>query len=41
MACREYQGDLRQRLSIASLKPVNFAEECRRIVQELDKMKVA
>ncbi|BDA51382.1 Replication protein A 70 kDa DNA-binding subunit B [Coccomyxa sp. Obi] len=41
--CRtqEYQGDLRQRLSVASLKPVSFVEESRRMVQELERMRVA
>ncbi len=41
-ACgREWQGNVRQRLSVASLKPVSFVEECRRMVQELERMRVA
>lgn len=37
---REYNGEVRQRLSVASLKPVSFVEESRRMVQELERMTV-
>ncbi len=31
-AGREYNGELRQRLSVASIKPIDFVEESRRMV---------
>ncbi|KAK9902800.1 hypothetical protein WJX75_006399 [Coccomyxa subellipsoidea] len=37
---QEYNGEVRQRLSVASLKPVSFVEESRRMVQELERMTV-
>ena len=38
---REYNGELRQRLSVASLKPVSYVEESRRMVQALDRLRAA
>ncbi|EIE20008.1 hypothetical protein COCSUDRAFT_19010 [Coccomyxa subellipsoidea C-169] len=38
---QEYNGELRQRLSVASLKPVSYVEESRRMVQALDRLRAA
>lgn len=40
-AGREYNGELRQRISVASLKPVVYAEEVRRLLQDIQKLQVA
>lgn len=40
-AGREYNGELRQRISVASLKPVVYAEGVRRLLQDIQKLQVA
>jgi hypothetical protein len=39
--CRSYQNELRQRVSANSLKPVNFIEESRLLVAQIEKLAIS
>ena len=39
--CRSYQNELRQRVSANSLKPVNYIDESRLLIAQIDKLAVA
>ena len=39
--CRSYQNELRQRVSANSLKPVNYIDESRILIAQIEKLAVA
>ena len=39
--CRSYQNELRQRVSANSLKPVNYIEESRLLIAQIEKLAVS
>ena len=39
--CREYNGEVRQRCSVQSMQPVDFATESRWLLQQIQSMSVA
>ncbi len=39
--CRSYQNELRQRVSANSLKPVNYIDESRLLIAQIEKLAVA
>lgn len=38
--CREYEGTLRQRCTVQSMKPVEYVSESRRMIEYLNKLGV-
>lgn len=40
VVCREYEGQLRQRCTVQSMKPVEFISESKRMIDDLNKLKI-
>ena len=38
--CREYEGQVRMRYTVHSMKPVEFITESRRMIEQLTKLRV-
>ena len=40
LSCREYEGQLRMRYTVQSMKPVEFVSESKRMIEALVKLRI-